>query len=104
MVDNIKVNIPLAAISSAKSVKPVDHRENDNRNYFFKDTFKERQKKKKRKYPLNVKISAKAALVGNPPPIRHGAAKKNYRYKGLAVLINALKHFVMRRSFSIRYR
>ena len=76
MVDNIKVNIPLAAVSSAKSVKPVDHRQNNNRNYFFKDTFKERQKKKKRKDRMHVKISTRAALVGKTAPIRHSASKK----------------------------
>ncbi len=76
MVDNIKVNIPLAAVSSAKSVKPVDYRQNNNRNNLFKDTFKERQKKKKRKDRMHVKVSARAALAGKTAPIRHSAAKK----------------------------
>ena len=76
MVDNIKVNIPLAAVSSAKSVKPVDYRQNNNRNNLFKDTLKERQKKKKRKDRMHVKGSARAALAGKTAPIRHSAAKR----------------------------
>jgi hypothetical protein len=90
MVDNIKVTIPLAAVSSAKSVKSVDHRENNNRNYLFKDTFKKRQKKKNRKDPMHVKISTRAALVGNTPPIRHSAAKKK------------AKEFMQKRTIDIR--
>ena len=86
----MKVTIPLAAVSSAKSVKPVDHRENNNRNYLFKDTFKKRQKKKKRKDTMHVKISAKAALVGNTPPIRHSATKKK------------AKAFIQKRTIDIR--
>ena len=90
MVDSIKVNIPLAAVSSAKSVKSVDHRQNNNRNYLFKDTFKERQKKKKRKDPMHVKISARTALVGNTPPTRHSTAKKK------------AKEFMQKRTVNIR--
>jgi len=90
MVDNIKVNIPLAAVSTAKSVKPVDYRQNSNRNNLFKDTFKERQKKKKRKDRMQVKISARAALAGKTPPIRHSAAKKK------------AKEFMQKRTIDIR--
>ena len=90
MVDNIKVTIPLAAVSSAKSVTSVDHRENNNRNYLFKDTFKERQKKKKRKNPMHVKISARPALAGKTAPIRHFAAKKK------------AKEFMQKRTIDIR--
>ena len=75
MVDNIKVNIPLTAVTSAKSVKPVDYRQNSNRNNLFKDTFKERQKKKKRKDRMHVKISARTALADKIPPIPPSAAK-----------------------------
>lgn len=89
-MDNIKVTIPLAAISSAKSVTSVDHRENDNRNYLFKDTFKKRQKKKKRKDPMHVKISGRAALVGKTAPIRHSASKKK------------AKEFMQKRTIDIR--
>ena len=90
MVDNIKVNIPLAAVSSANSVKPVDHRENSTRNYLFKDTLKKRQKKKKRKDTMHVKISARTALVGKTAPIRHSAAKKK------------AKEFMQKRTIDIR--
>jgi len=89
-VDNVKVTTPLAAISSAKSVTSVDHRENNNRNYLFKDTFKKRRKKKKRKDRMHVKVSASAALVGNTPPIRHSAAKKK------------AKEFMQKRTIDIR--
>lgn len=75
-MDNIKVNIPLPAVSSAKSVKPVDYRQNSNRHNLFKDTFKERQKKKKRKDRIRVKISARTALAGKTPTIRLSAAKR----------------------------
>jgi hypothetical protein len=75
-MDNIKDTIPLAAVSSAKSVKSIDHREDSNRNNLFKDTFKKKQKKKKKKDALHVKISTRSTLVGNRPPIRQSAAKK----------------------------
>ena len=78
-MNNINDVIPLGAVSSAKSVKSVDHRENNNRNYFFKDTFKKRQKKKKRKDPMHVRISTKTTLVGHSPPIRHSTAKKKMK-------------------------
>ena len=89
-MDNINDVIPLGAVSSAKSVKSVDHRENNNRNYFFKDTFKKRQKKKKRKDPMNLKISSRATLVGNTLPIRHSTAKKK------------AKKFIQKRTIDIR--
>ena len=89
-MDNIKDAIPLTAVSSAKSVKSIDHRENNNRNYLFKDTFKKRQKKKKRKDRMQVKISARAALAGKTPPIRHSAAKKK------------AKEFMQKRTIDIR--
>ena len=89
-MDNIKDAISLAAVSSTKSVKSVIHRENDNRNYLFKDTFKRRQKKKKRKDPMHVKISSRAALVGNTLPIRHSNAKKK------------AKAFMQKRTIDIR--
>jgi len=90
MVDNIKVNIPMAAVSPAKSVTPVDQRENDNRNYFFKNSFKKRQKKKKKKDRMHVKISARAALVGKTAPIRHCLTKKK------------AKEFMQKRTIDIR--
>jgi hypothetical protein len=73
-MDNIKDTTPLAAVSSAKSVKSVDHRENSNRNNLFKDTFK--KKKKKKKDAMHVKISTRTTLVGNTPPTRQSTAKK----------------------------
>ena len=76
-MDNIKDAIPLAAVSSAKSVKSVDHRENSNRNNLFKDTFKRKKKKKKKKDAMHVKISTRASSDGNTFPIRQSAAKKN---------------------------
>ena len=76
MVDNIKVNMPPAVVSSAKSVKPLDYRQNSKRNNLFKDTFKERQKKRKRKDRMHVKISASSALADKTPSIPPSAAKK----------------------------
>ena len=90
MVDNIKVNIPLASVSSAKSVRPVSHRQNNNQNNLFKNTFKGRQKKKKRKDPMYVKISGRAAMAGNTPPNRHIVAK------------NKSKEFIQKRTIDIR--
>lgn len=75
-MDNIKDAIPLAAVSSAKSVKSVDHRENSNRNNLFKDTFKKKKKKRKKKDAMQVIISTSETLVGNTPSIRQSAAKK----------------------------
>ena len=90
MVDNIKLNVPLATVSSAKSVKPVDHRQNNNRNTFFKDTSKGNQKKKKRKNPMYVKNSARAPLAGKTLPTLHSAAKKK------------TKEFMQKRTIDIR--
>ena len=73
-MDNIKGTIPLTAVSSAKSVKSVDHRENSNRNNFFKDTFN--KKKKKKKDAIHIKISTRETFVGNTPPIQQSTAKK----------------------------
>ena len=53
MVDNIKVNIPLAAVSSAKSVKPVDYRQNSNRNNLFK--IRSRKGRRKRREKIECK-------------------------------------------------
>lgn len=75
-MDNIKVNIPLASVSSAKSVKPVGHRQNSNQDNFFKDTFKGKQKKKKKKDSMHVLISPKAANAGKTPSTLHSVVKK----------------------------
>lgn len=90
MVDNIKVNIPLASVSSAKNVKPVGHRQNNNQYNLFKDTFKERKRKKKRKDPMHVKISAKAAMAGKTLLTRPAVAKKKS------------KEFTQKRNIDIR--
>ena len=76
-MDNIKVNIALPSVLSAKSVKSVGHRQNNNRNNFIKNMFKGRHKKKKRKNPMDIKISARAALDGQTAPTRHSAGNKN---------------------------
>ena len=75
-MDIIKDTIPLAAVSSAKSVKSVDHRENSNRNNLFKARFKKKKKNKKKKDAMHVKISTRETLVSNTPSIRQSAAKK----------------------------
>ena len=90
MVDNIKVNIPLASVSSANRVRPVGQRQNDNQNNFFKDASKGKQKKKKRKDSMPVKISDGAAMAGNKPPTRHTVAKKKS------------KEFMQKRTIDIR--
>ena len=46
--------------------------------------------KKKKKDPMHVKMSARAALVGNKPSIRHSAAKKK------------AKEFIQKRTIDIR--
>ena len=89
-MDNIKVNKPLAAISSASNVKPVGERQNNNQNNLFKDTFNGIQKKKKRKDPMHVIISAKAAMAGKTTLTRPAGAKKQS------------KEFMQKRNIDIR--
>jgi hypothetical protein len=89
MVDNIKVNIPLASVSSAKRVKPVGKRQKNNQNNLFKDMLKGR-KKKKRKDPMHAKISAKAAMAVKTPLTRHAKAKKKS------------KEFMLKRTIDIK--
>jgi len=88
-VDTIKVNIPLPSVSSAKSVKSAGHRQNNDRNSFFKDMFKGKRKKEK-KNPKHVEISAKAALDGHAALTRHSARNKK------------TKKFVQKRTLDIR--
>jgi hypothetical protein len=72
MVENIKISKPLPSLSSTKRVKPVGHRQNANQQDLFKETFKERQKKKKSKEdPMHVKISGRGARAGRAQDTRH---------------------------------
>ena len=47
MVDNIKINKPLASVSSANRVKPAGPKQKNDHQNFFKDTFITKKKKKK---------------------------------------------------------
>ena len=72
MVDNLIINKPLQSLSSTKRVKPVGHRQNNSQQSMFKETFKERQKKKKTKEdPMHVKISGRGARAGRAQDTRH---------------------------------
>ena len=77
MVDNIKISKPLPSLSSTKRVKPVGHRQNNNQQNLFKETFKERQKKKKTKEdPMHVKISGRGATASRVQHTRHTVTNK----------------------------
>jgi hypothetical protein len=77
MVDNIKNNKPLLPLSSTKRVKPVGHRQDNNQQNLFKETFKERQKKKKtNEDPMHVKISGRDATAGRAQHPRHAVSNK----------------------------
>ena len=47
MVDNIKINRPLASVSSANRVKPAGPKQKNDQQNIFKDTFTTKKKKKK---------------------------------------------------------
>jgi len=77
MVDNLIINKPLQSLSSTKRVKPVGHRQNNNQQSMFKETFKERQKKKKTKEdPMHVKISGRGASAGREKNTRSAVTNK----------------------------
>jgi len=77
MVDNIKISKLLPSLSSTKRVKPVGHRQNNNQQDLFKETVKERQKKKKTKEdPMHVKISGRGATASRAQHIRPTVANK----------------------------
>jgi hypothetical protein len=77
MVDNIKISKPRPSLSSTKRVKPVGDRQNNHQQDLFKETFKERQKKKKTKEdPMHVKISGRGATVSRAQHTRHTVTKK----------------------------
>jgi hypothetical protein len=77
MVDNIKINKPLPSLSSAKRVEPVGHRPNNNQKNQFKETFKERQKKKKMKEdPMHVKISGRGVTTDSARHSRQAVTNK----------------------------
>jgi hypothetical protein len=77
MVDNIKINKILPSLSSTKRVKPVGHRQNYNQQELFKETVKEKQKKKKTKEdPMHVKISERGATASGAQHTRHTVANK----------------------------
>ena len=77
MVDNIKINKILPSLSSTKRVKPVGHRQNYNQQDLFKETVKERQKKKKTKEDsMHVKISGKGATASRAQHTRHTVTNK----------------------------
>ena len=80
MVDNIKISKLLPSLSSTKRVKPVGHRQNNNQQDLFKETVKERQKKKKTKEdPMHVKISGRGATASRAQHIRHNVANKKLK-------------------------
>ena len=77
MVDNLIINKPLQSLSSTKRVKPVGHRQNNSQQSMFKETFKERQKKKKTKEdPMHVKISGRGATASRAQHTRHTVINK----------------------------
>ena len=77
MVDNIKISKLLPSLSSTKRVKPVGHRQNNNQQDLFKETVKERQKKKKTKEdPMHVKISGRGATASRAQHTRLTVANK----------------------------
>ena len=75
MVDNIKISNPLASLSSTNRVKPVGHRQNNSQQNLFKETFKDRQKKKKED-SMHIKISGKSTTVGIAQHTRHAVTNK----------------------------
>ena len=78
MVDNIKISKPLTSLSSTKRIKPVGHRQNNNQQDLFKETFKERQKQKRTKEdPMDIKISGKGATADRAQPSRQAVTNKN---------------------------
>ena len=77
MVDNIKINKPLLPLSSTKRVKPVGHRQDNNQQNLFKETSKERQKKKKtNEDPMHEKISGRDATAGRAQHTCHAVSNK----------------------------
>jgi len=73
MVDNTIISKPLQSLSSTKRVKPVGHRQNNNQQNMFKETFKARQKKKRQKkiqcmlkYPGGAPRQAEKNIPGLP--------------------------------------
>jgi len=77
MVDNIKISKLLPSLSSTKRVKPIGHRQNNNQQDLFKETVKERQKKKKTKEdPMHVKISGRGATASRAQHTRPTVANK----------------------------
>jgi hypothetical protein len=77
MVDNIKISKFLPSLASTKKVKPVGHRQNNTQQGLFKETVKERKKKKKTKDdPMHVKISGRGAKASRVQPNRHTVAEQ----------------------------
>jgi hypothetical protein len=78
MMDNIKINKPLSSLASIKKVKPAGHRQNNNQQNLLKETFKDKQKKKKTKEdPMNVEISDGDVTAGRAHHTRHAVASEN---------------------------
>ena len=76
MVDNIKISKLLPSLSSTKRVKPIGHRQNNNQQDLFKETVKERQKKKTKADPMHVKISGRGATASRAQHIRPTVTNK----------------------------
>jgi len=77
MVDNIKIDKPLLPLSSTQRVNPLGHRQNNNHQNLFKESFKKRQKKKKTKEdPIHVKLSGRGAAAGKAQYTRHVVTNK----------------------------
>ncbi len=89
MVDNIKINKPLLPLSSTKRVKPVGHRQDNNQQNLFKETFKERQKKKKtNEDPMHVKISDRDAAAGRAQHTRLAVSNKKSKESSHKMIID----------------
>jgi hypothetical protein len=77
MVDNIKIDKPLPPLSSTKRVNPMGHRQNNNHQNQFKETFKKRQKKKKTKEdPMHVRISGRGVAASRGQHTRHAVTNQ----------------------------
>ena len=92
MVDNTIISKPLQSLSSTKRVKPVGHRQNNNQQNMFKETFKARQKKKKTKEdPMHVKISERGATAGREkhsrPAVTNIKSKKSSNKKTIDIRV-----------------
>ena len=77
MVDILKINKPLSSLSATQRVRPVGHRQNNNQQNLFKETFKEGQRKKKSKKNMeHVRISGRDGTAGRVQHSGHAITNK----------------------------